>query len=125
MAYIVSFNRTSYDDTLLEEIHLVSFVMTTSKKLVMLCLTLWPLFYLTYVILVFWDLPLVAMTQLPLIVIIAYFITIVILLILITVYSFHLYKNFQVDDQSKLIWFVGFIFAGAFVMIFYWRKYIW
>lgn len=49
----------------------------------------------------------------------------IILLALIMGYSFHLYRNDEVDDQAKLMWLVGFIFAGIFVMIFYWRKYVW
>lgn len=98
--------------------------MSISKKLVLLCLTLWPLIYLTYSILFFWNLSLAAITQLPLAVIIIQLVTMIILLVLVIVYSFHLFNNSEVDDQSKLMWFIGFIFAGPFVTIFYWKKYI-
>jgi hypothetical protein len=72
-----------------------------------------------------WDWPLVAFTQLSPTLIAAQIMTTTILIVLVVYYSFHLYNNNEVDDQSKLLWFVGIIFANAFAMIFYWRKYIW
>lgn len=99
--------------------------MAPLKKLILLTLTLWPLIYLICSILFFWNLPLVALTQLPLAVVSIQLVTMVLLLALVIVYSLHLYNNPAIDDKSKLMWFIGFIFAGAFVTIFYWKKYMW
>jgi hypothetical protein len=100
-------------------------MMSASKKLVLLSLTLWPLVYVIYAILFFWNLSLVALTQLPLAVIIIHIVTMIILLAIVIVYSLHLYSNSAIDDQSKLMWFIGFIFLGVFVTIVYWKKYVW
>lgn len=99
--------------------------MSTSKKLVLLCLTIWPLIYLTYTLFTACFLSLVDLTQIPPTLIVIHLITTTILLGLIIYYSIHLYRNKHVDDDSKLMWFVGILFAGVFVMLFYWRKYIW
>lgn len=100
-------------------------MMAPSKKLVWLALTLWPLIYLIYSILFLGNSSLVELTQLPLAVFIIQLVTMILLLALVIVYSLHLYNNSVIDDQSKLMWFIGFIFAGVFVTIFYWKKHIW
>jgi hypothetical protein len=99
--------------------------MTQSLKLALFCLTIWPLSYAIYVFWFTWSWSLYDLTQLSPIFIVFQVVTSLILIALVLFYSKHLYHNPEIDDQPKLLWFIGIIFAGAFVMVFYWRKYIW
>lgn len=99
--------------------------MSSTKKLILLSLILWPLIYSILSFPFFWSMSLVSLTQLPFTIIIIQFVTLIILLIAFILFSLHLYCNPEVDNQAKLMWFVGFIFAWAFVPIFYWKKHIW
>lgn len=99
--------------------------MSRSLKLALFCLTVWPLSYAIYVFWFTWGWSLYDLTQLPPMFNIFQIVTFVILIALVLFYSKHLYHNTEIDDQPKLLWFIGIIFAGAFVMVFYWRKYIW
>lgn len=125
MVHLNSSDGVNWKGPVLEKILLVRVEMSTSKKLILLCLTIWPLIYLAYTLFTACFLSFVDLIQIPPVLIVIHLITITILLGLIIYYSIHLYRNEQVDDESKLMWFVGILFAGAFVMIFYWRKYIW
>lgn len=90
-------------------------------KLILLSLTAWPLFYATIFLLsgsVDLFRPLNRFIWLP-------FLTAVIGVSIIFFYFHELYHNHSINGQSKMKWFLLFLFTGQFGMIFYWKKYIW
>lgn len=90
-------------------------------KLILLCLTIWPLLYLGIFTLsgtieLFYSLNRLIMFHL---------ITGAISISITFFYFNELYRNDSIKGQSKMKWFLLFLFTGSFGMTFYWKKYIW
>lgn len=90
-------------------------------KLILLCLTAWPLLYVGIFVLsgtieLFYSLNTHIMFSL---------ITGGIGVSIIFFYFNELYHNHSIDGQSKMKWFLVFLFTGQFGMMLYWKKYIW
>jgi hypothetical protein len=90
-------------------------------KFILLCLTIWPLLYLGIFVLrgtiEFFSL-LTSLTMFHLI-------TVAIGMSTIIFYFIELYHNHLINGQSKMKWFLLFLFTGQFGLILYWKKYIW
>ena len=99
--------------------------MSKSLKSITMGITIWLVLYLGFIVVYTGNMSLKELTQIPLALIVVHLITMVLIFGAIVFSSIHLYNNSQVDDQPKLIWFVGILFMGVFVMPFYWKKYIW
>lgn len=90
-------------------------------KLILLSLTVWPLLYTAvFVLSGYIDLfrSLNKLIWLP-------FLTATIGVSIIFFYFHELYQNHSINGQSKMKWFLLFLFTGQFGMIFYWKKNIW
>lgn len=116
--------RSNHNGMVLEKLYLAKLVMSRSKKLLLLLLPLWTLIWFLYSIFALWPLPLVELIRLPPLIFVVHFVTIIIFLGLIALYSNHLYMNSQFSAHSKTNWLIGFVFTLGFVMVIYWRKYI-
>lgn len=90
-------------------------------KLILLCLTIWPLLYLGIFVLngtvEFFD----SLTRLAMF----HLITAAIGLGMMVFYFVELYHNRSINGQSKMKWFLVLLLTGQFGMILYWKKYIW
>lgn len=94
-------------------------------KLIILCLTFWPIVYFGIFALAFWNLASNSSDIIGYPIKVFHITTMTIMLFLLVYYSIHLYKNRRLNGESKMLWTLGFVLLSPISMLVYWIKHIW
>jgi hypothetical protein len=102
-------------------------------KYALLVITIWPILYVVYFLLLFTWITSVWITSardlqssfFPSYLTTVHFVTLIVTFVSFVVYVIHLYSNSRIKNgNDKMLWVLGFVFFGQIVMLPYWWKHI-